>query len=64
MISMKYQIEFAQYMEYAQALANSSFEEAYLTRSELNALENYLERQEYSDATEVAMNPLWFSYEG
>jgi hypothetical protein len=55
----KYQNE---YMEYAKALANSSFEDAYLTRSELNSLENYLERQEYSEAAEVEMNPLWYSY--
>lgn len=53
---------FFAYIAYANTLKASSFEDAYLTRSELNALENYLEHQEYSEAAEVEMNPLWYSY--
>jgi hypothetical protein len=36
---------FFSYIAYANSLKSSSFEEAYFTLSELNALEEYLERQ-------------------
>ncbi|NBV51322.1 hypothetical protein EBR78_08915 [bacterium] len=53
----------AEYAEYAKALENSSFEEAFFTYSELSRLQEWeADLAEYAVECEMKMNPLWYSY--